>query len=45
TINGIGHGVIQNKSSCAEAHESAYLINGTLPTEGTTCKQDHEPFQ
>lgn len=45
TINGIGHGVIQNKSSCAEAHESAYLINGTLPTEGTTCKQDHKPFQ
>lgn len=44
TINGIGHGVIQNKSSCAEAHESAYLINGTLPTKGTTCKQDHKPF-
>ncbi|WP_420813797.1 alpha/beta hydrolase [Microbispora catharanthi] len=45
TIDGYGHGVILNKSSCAEAHESAYFINGTLPAEGTVCRQDFKPFE
>lgn len=44
TIDGYGHGAIMNKSSCAEAHESAYLINGILPAEGIVCRQDFTPF-
>lgn len=44
TVNGFGHGVIQNRSTCAETHEAAYLVDGTLPARGTKCKQDYTPF-
>ncbi|MGW3508387.1 hypothetical protein [Streptomyces sp. NPDC000994] len=27
-----------NPSSCVKAHESRYLIDGTLPPAGTTCR-------
>ena len=28
----------------AQAHESAYLIDGTLPPIGMTCQPDQRPF-
>ncbi|WP_157244912.1 alpha/beta hydrolase [Nonomuraea typhae] len=45
TVDGYGHGVILNPSTCADRHQTAYLINGTLPPEGTVCTQDAAPFQ
>ncbi|MFI6497812.1 alpha/beta hydrolase [Nonomuraea typhae] len=45
TVDGYGHGVILNPSTCADRHQTAYLINGTLPPEGAVCTQDAAPFQ
>ncbi|HEU5157416.1 MAG TPA: alpha/beta hydrolase [Streptosporangiaceae bacterium] len=44
TVNGYGHTALFNKSACADAIESAYLIDGTLPPAGATCEQDRQPF-
>ncbi|TDH61755.1 alpha/beta hydrolase [Dankookia rubra] len=45
TVEGYGHTVLLNPSRCAAAIESAYLIEGTLPPEGTVCAQDAAPFR
>jgi hypothetical protein len=44
TVAGYGHGALQNKSSCSDAHQARYLITGTLPADGTICQQDQAPF-
>lgn len=44
TVNGYGHTAFLNPSACASAAEVAYLIHGTLPPQGTVCKQDTAPF-
>ncbi|MGY3205377.1 alpha/beta hydrolase [Streptomyces sp. TE5632] len=44
TNDGYGHTALINPSSCVKAHESRYLIDGTLPPVGTTCRQDVPPF-
>ncbi|HEX6523838.1 MAG TPA: alpha/beta hydrolase [Streptosporangiaceae bacterium] len=44
TVDGWGHTVLLNPSSCAQTYESAYLIAGTLPPVGTTCQPDQRPF-
>lgn len=45
TVQGYGHTTLLNPSSCASQYEADYLINGTLPPEGTICQQDAFPFQ
>jgi pimeloyl-ACP methyl ester carboxylesterase len=44
TLNGYGHTALLNPSSCVDAYESRYLIEGTLPPAGATCRQDTSPF-
>lgn len=44
TVDGWGHTEFLNPSGCAQAYESAYLINGTLPPVGATCQPDQLPF-
>jgi pimeloyl-ACP methyl ester carboxylesterase len=44
TVDGYGHSALLNPSRCASQHVSDYLIDGTLPPEGTVCPQDHQPF-
>jgi pimeloyl-ACP methyl ester carboxylesterase len=44
TLNGWGH-VALGKSSCISAHVAGYLLGGTLPPPGTSCKPDRRPFQ
>ncbi|MGW7260579.1 alpha/beta hydrolase [Streptomyces sp. NPDC054834] len=44
TNDGYGHTALSNPSSCVKAHESRYLIDGTLPPVGTTCRPDNTPF-
>jgi pimeloyl-ACP methyl ester carboxylesterase len=44
TVDGWGHTEFLNPSSCTQAYESAYLINGTLPPVGATCQPDQQPF-
>jgi hypothetical protein len=44
TVDGYGHTAFLNKSTCADAYESAYLVRGTLPPAGTVCRQDQPPF-
>lgn len=45
TLNGYAHTALPNPSSCIQAHESRYLIDGVLPSPGTTCReQDTPPF-
>lgn len=44
-LSGYGHTALLNPSSCIQAHESRYLIDGVLPPSGTTCReQDAPPF-
>ncbi|MFH0518597.1 alpha/beta fold hydrolase [Streptomyces sp. M41] len=44
-LDGYGHTALLNPSSCIQAHESRYLIDGVLPPPGTTCReQDTPPF-
>ncbi|WP_351225755.1 hypothetical protein [Streptomyces sp. NPDC002133] len=33
-----------NTSSCVNAHEIRYFIDGVLPPVGATCRQDTSPF-
>jgi hypothetical protein len=44
TVDGYGHTAFLNKSTCADAYETAYLVDGTLPPPGATCAQDRRPF-
>ncbi|WP_261957881.1 alpha/beta hydrolase [Streptomyces nigrescens] len=44
THYGYGHTALTNPSSCIQAHESRYLIDGLLPPPGTTCRPDTPPF-
>ncbi|MFJ9660061.1 alpha/beta hydrolase [Streptomyces griseoflavus] len=44
TLRGHGHTALLNPSSCVRAHESRYLVDGTLPPPGATCEQDTPPF-
>ncbi|MEU6307420.1 alpha/beta hydrolase [Streptomyces chartreusis] len=45
TLNGYAHTALLNPSSCIQAHESRYLIDGVLPPPWTTCQeQDAPPF-
>ncbi|MGW9042640.1 alpha/beta hydrolase [Streptomyces lydicus] len=44
THRGYGHTALVNPSSCVNAYESRYFIDGTLPPPGTTCRQDGTPF-
>jgi hypothetical protein len=45
TVEGYRDTVLLNRSSCASHYESAYLITGDSPPEGTVCQQDAVPFQ
>lgn len=44
TVDGFGHTELLNPSRCAKRHVAAYLIDATLPPEGTRCAQDGSPF-
>lgn len=44
TVDGYGHTVFLNPSKCANEYMTNYFIKGELPPEGTTCKQDYQPF-
>ncbi|WP_261386635.1 alpha/beta hydrolase [Streptomyces sp. BK340] len=44
THEGYGHTALINPSSCVQAYESRYFVDGTLPPAGTTCHQDKPPF-
>src|SRR5215813_11540055 len=44
TLEGYGHTALENPSSCVNEYESRYLIDGTLPPVGATCRQDTPPF-
>jgi pimeloyl-ACP methyl ester carboxylesterase len=44
TVEGYGHTAFLNPSACAAAAQVAYLVEGTLPAEGTVCPQDKAPF-
>ncbi|MFB6858595.1 alpha/beta hydrolase [Streptomyces sp. NPDC056341] len=44
THEGYGHTELINPSSCVKTYEARYLVDGTLPPAGTTCRQDKPPF-
>ncbi|WP_395729686.1 alpha/beta hydrolase [Nakamurella sp.] len=44
TVDGFGHTELLNPSACAQQHISDYLLNGTVPADGTRCAQDRAPF-
>jgi pimeloyl-ACP methyl ester carboxylesterase len=44
TVEGYGHTVLVNPSTCADDYESRYFVDGTLPPPGTVCPQDQPPF-
>ncbi|MEV5575488.1 alpha/beta hydrolase [Spirillospora sp. NPDC052269] len=44
TVDGYGHTVFSNPSTCATGYETQYLLTGALPPPGTVCKQDATPF-
>jgi pimeloyl-ACP methyl ester carboxylesterase len=44
TVDGYGHTALLNPSSCANQYMSEYFVDGTLPSEGTVCRQDVQPF-
>jgi len=44
TVDGYGHTTFFNKSACADAYETAYLISGVLPPHGAVCHQNRAPF-
>jgi hypothetical protein len=43
-VDGYGHTALENPSDCASQHVSDYLVDGTLPPEGTVCPQNQPPF-
>jgi pimeloyl-ACP methyl ester carboxylesterase len=44
TVDGYGHTVEANPSTCALSDEVSYLLTGALPPAGTVCPQDGTPF-
>ncbi|MCF3135719.1 alpha/beta hydrolase [Streptomyces olivochromogenes] len=44
TNQGYGHTALLNPSNCVNAYESRYLLDGTLPPAGATCRPDALPF-
>ena len=44
TVEGYGHAVLLNPSSCANEYVSEYVISGALPPKGASCSQDRQPF-
>ncbi|GGV13345.1 hypothetical protein GCM10010260_60490 [Streptomyces filipinensis] len=44
TYDGYGHTAVLHPSGCVKAHESRYLVDGTLPPAGTTCRPDAPPL-
>ena len=44
-VDGYGHTVFSNLSTCANGYVSRYLIDKALPPAGTTCEQDQVPFR
>ncbi|MFJ3922433.1 alpha/beta hydrolase [Streptomyces sp. NPDC090022] len=44
TYDAVGHTALLNPSSCVQAYESRYLVDGTLPPVGATCRQDTPLF-
>ncbi|GAB2818761.1 alpha/beta hydrolase [Streptomyces chlorus] len=44
THNGYGHTALLNPSSCVNRYTGRYLVDGTLPPAGTTCRPDTPPF-
>ncbi|MEN3299842.1 alpha/beta hydrolase [Pseudonocardia sp.] len=44
TVQGVGHTELLNPSRCAQDHITSYLVDGTVPPEGTTCAQDSPAF-
>lgn len=44
TVDGFGHTELLNPSACAQQHIADYLLDGTVPAEGTRCAQDRAPF-
>jgi hypothetical protein len=44
TLDGWGHTAFLQGSACIDRYETAYLIDGTLPAPGTTCRPDSPPF-
>ena len=44
TVDGYGHTVMENPSTCANRHVERYLIDKVLPPKGTRCAQDLQPF-
>ncbi len=43
-VNGFGHTVLINPSTCAQDYIADYLISGVMPPLGATCTQDRTPF-
>ncbi len=44
TVDGFGHTELLNPSRCAQDYIAAYLIDGTVPPDGSRCAQDYAPF-
>ena len=44
TVQGYGHTALGNPSSCVNAYESRYFVDGTLPPAGAVCQQNRRPF-
>ena len=44
TVDGYGHSILRNPSTCAHDYVSRYIVDGTLPPPGTMCPQDQQPF-
>ena len=42
TVEGYGHGAF-NKNTCATTAITGFLVNGTMPAEGTTCAAEPPP--
>ena len=43
-VSGYGHTSFLNPSTCAENYMTAYFFTGALPTKGTECNQNLQPF-
>jgi len=44
TVNGFGHTVLLNPSTCAQDYIAAYYLDGSLPPADARCDQDQPPF-
>ncbi|OAL45664.1 alpha/beta-hydrolase [Pyrenochaeta sp. DS3sAY3a] len=42
--NSVGHGFTSVTSSCSFGHVGAYLVDATMPPEGTICEADTKPL-